>query len=240
MSAKTTTEIVDLAFEAKNLELLSAQERVQWAVNYWGDRIGLTSSFGAQSAVLLHMVTRIKPDIPIILVDTGYLFKETYHFIDALTDRLNLNLKVYQGSVSAAFQEARHGKLWEKGVEGIEQYNRINKVEPMNRALDELGLKASISGIRRQQSSTREGAPVLAIQRERYKIHPIIDWSDMDIGQYLKDNDLPYHPLWEEGYASIGDWHTSSKLTDGMSEEETRFHGLKRECGLHEDMDFVI
>jgi phosphoadenosine phosphosulfate reductase len=240
MATETTTENVDLAFEAKNLESLSAQERVQWAVDHWGDRIGLTSSFGAQSAVLLHMVTRTKADIPIILVDTGYFFKETYHFIDALTERLNLNLKVYQASVSAAFQEARHGKLWEKGVEGIEQYNQINKVEPMNRALDELGLKASISGIRRQQSSTREKAPVLAIQRDRYKIHPIIDWSDMDIGQYLQDNDLPYHPLRDEGYASIGDWHTSSKLTDGMSEEETRFHGLKRECGLHEDMDFVI
>ena len=240
MSAPTLTDTVDLAAEAKKLETLTPQERIQWAVDHWGEKVGLTSSFGAQSAVLLHMVTQVKPDIPVIVVDTGYLFEETYHFIDSLTKRLNLNLKVFQNPVSAAFQEARYGKLWEKGVEGIEQYNRMNKVEPMSRALNELGLEASISGIRRQQSSTREAAPVLAVQRGRFKMHPIVDWTDMDIGQYLTANDLPYHPLWDEGYVSIGDWHTSAKLTDGTSEEETRFHGLKRECGLHEDMDFVI
>ena len=147
---------------------------------------------------------------------------------------------MFQNPVSTAFQEARYGKLWEKGVEGIEKYNQMNKVGPMRRALDELGLEASIAGIRRQQSSTREAAPVLAEQRGRFKVHPIVDWNDMDVGHYLTENDLPYHPLWNEGYVSIGDWHTSAKLTDGMSEEETRFYGLKRECGLHEDMDFVI
>ena len=177
-------------------------------MDHWGEKVGLTSSFGAQSAVLLHMVTQVKPDIPVIVVDTGYLFEETYHFIDSLTERLNLNLKVFQNPVSTAFQEARYGKLWEKGVEGIEKYNQMNKVGPMRRALDELGLEASIAGIRRQQSSTREAAPVLAEQRGRFKVHPIVDWTDMDVGHYLTENDLPYHPLWNEGYVSIGDWHT--------------------------------
>ena len=188
-----------LATEAKLLEGYSAQDRIKWAVDKWGDRVGLTSSFGAQSAVLLHMVTRIKPDLPVILIDTGYLFQETYHFIDNLTERLNLNLKVFQNPLSVAWQEAKWGKLWEKGVEGIEQYNQLNKVEPMSRALDSLGLEVSIAGIRRQQSSSRESVPVLAAQRGRYKVHPIIDWTDMDIGKYLTENDLPYHPLWDEG-----------------------------------------
>ena len=73
-------------------------------------------------------------------------------------------------------------------------------------------------------------------------IHPIIDWTDKNVHDYLKANDLPYHPLWEQGYISIGDTHTTRKLEDGMSEEETRFFGLKRECGLHEgtDSDFTI
>ncbi|MBX4276529.1 phosphoadenosine phosphosulfate reductase family protein, partial [Mycobacterium tuberculosis] len=84
------------------------------------------------------LVNQIRPDIPVILTDTGYLFPETYQFIDELTDKLKLNLKVYRAAESAAWQEARYGKLWEQGVEGIEKYNEINKVEPMNRALKEL------------------------------------------------------------------------------------------------------
>ncbi|VED06902.1 phosphoadenosine phosphosulfate reductase [Escherichia coli] len=84
----------------------------------------------------LHLVNQIHPDIPVILTDTGYLFPETYRFIDELTDKLKLNLKVYRATESAAWQEARYGKLWEQGVEGIEKYNDINKVEPMNRGAE--------------------------------------------------------------------------------------------------------
>jgi phosphoadenosine phosphosulfate reductase len=232
--------IEDFAGLSKRLEGESAEGRVRWALDHFVNRIGLTSSFGAQSAVLLHMVTRQRPDIPVILVDTGYLFPETYQFIDELTSRLNLNLRTFRSDLSPAWQEARWGKMWEDGLEGIERYNRLNKVEPMDRALEQLDLSATMAGVRRQQSSTREFFPVLASQRGRIKVHPIVDWTDMEIGQYLVANGLPYHPLWDEGYVSIGDWHTSHKLTDGMSAEETRFFGLKRECGLNEELDFVI
>lgn len=232
--------IEDFAETAGQLEKQDPRERVRWALETFTDHIALTSSFGAQSAVMLHMVTRERPDIPVILVDTGYLFQETYQFIDNLTDQLNLNLQVYRSGISSAWFEARHGKLWEKGVEGIEKYNQIMKVEPMERALNEIGVDAAISGIRRQQSSSRADLPVVALQKGRVKIHPVIDWTDMQVGRYLVDNGLPYHPLWEEGYVSIGDWHTTKKLTEGMSEEETRFFGLKRECGLNEELDFVI
>lgn len=92
----------------------------------------------------LHLVNQIRPDIPVILTDTGYLFPETYRFIDELTDKLKLNLKVYRVTESAARQEARYGKLWEQGVEGIEKYNDINKVEPMNRALKELNAQTGL------------------------------------------------------------------------------------------------
>lgn len=232
--------ISDLSAEAARLENAISVERIRWALDHFDGRVAMTSSFGAQSAVLLHMATALKQDIPVILVDTGYLFPETYQFIDELRERLQLNLQVYRNPLSPAWQEARFGKLWEKGVEGIEQYNLMNKVEPMEKALEELGISAVISGIRRQQSSTRENVPVVASQKGRIRVHPIIDWSDMEIGQYLARNNLPYHPLWEEGYVSIGDWHTTRKLTDGMTEEETRFFGLKRECGLNEELDFVI
>jgi len=231
---------IDVRAESEALEGRTAQERVAWALDHFKPRLALSSSFGAQSAVSLHLLTSQWPDVPVILVDTGYLFPETYRFIDELAERLSLNLKVYRPDVSAAWQEARRGKLWENGLEGLEEYNRINKVGPMNRALDELGVDAWVTGLRREQSSTRRNLPVLAVGSGRLKVHPIIDWSNKATHEYLVAHDLPYNPLWHEGYLSIGDAHTSHKLTGEMTEEEARFFGLKRECGLHDNVDFVI
>ncbi|MCH8504189.1 MAG: phosphoadenylyl-sulfate reductase [Ectothiorhodospiraceae bacterium] len=214
----------------------SAEERVAWGLDTFGGRIVLSSSFGAQAAVSLHMVSRQQPDIPVILVDTGYLFPETYQFVDELQRRLSLNLKVFRPRLTPAWLEARYGKLWEQGLEGLEKYNRIVKVEPMRGALEELRAEAWFAGLRRQQSESRRGLDVVEVQNGRYKIPPIIDWTDRDVYRYLTSHELPYHPLWHQGYVSIGDVHTTRRLEDGMTEEETRFFGLKRECGLHEEV----
>ncbi|MGH7895384.1 MAG: phosphoadenylyl-sulfate reductase [Candidatus Binatia bacterium] len=234
MSREIDVDSLDLESGNAVLAERSAEDRVAWALERLRPHIVLSSSFGAQAAVLLHLVTRQWPEIPIVLVDTGYLFPETYRFVDELTARLRLNLKVYRATLSPAWQEARYGKLWEQGVEDITQYNRMNKVEPMQRALDELGARGWIVGLRRTQGSTRRDLKVLGLQDGYLKVHPIVDWNDKHVYDYLTRHELPYHPLWEQGYPSIGDWHTSHKLTDGMTEEETRFFGLKRECGLHE------
>ncbi len=218
----------------RELETMRAEQRVNWALENFPGRIVLTSSFGAQAAVCLHMVASQQSDIPVVLVDTGYLFPETYQFIDELTERLSLNLKVYRAQLSPAWQEARYGKLWEQGLEGIERYNGLNKVEPMQRALQELDAQAWIAGLRRQQAKSRQHLEVLLWRNGRCKIHPLIDWTDRDVYRYLTQHQLPYHPLWEQGYVSIGDIHTTHRLVDGMSLEDTRFFGLKRECGLHE------
>jgi len=218
----------------RELEAMRAEQRVNWALENFPGRIVLTSSFGAQAAVCLHMVASQQSDIPVVLVDTGYLFPETYQFIDELTERLSLNLKVYRAQLSPAWQEARYGKLWEQGLEGIERYNGLNKVEPMQRALQELDAQAWIAGLRRQQAKSRQHLEVLLWRNGRCKIHPLIDWTDRDVYRYLTQHQLPYHPLWEQGYVSIGDIHTTHRLVDGMSLEDTRFFGLKRECGLHE------
>ncbi|MGB5064745.1 MAG: phosphoadenylyl-sulfate reductase [Candidatus Competibacter sp.] len=224
----------DLAEMNRELAAAPAEQRVAWTLEHFPGRVVLTSSFGAQSAVCLHMATRQQPDIPVVLVDTGYLFPETYQFIDELSERLSLNLQIYRAELSAAWQEARHGKLWEQGLEGIERYNTLNKVEPMQRALRELEAAAWISGLRRQQAKSRQNLDVLLWRNGRCKVHPLIDWTDRDVYRYLSQHNLPYHPLWHQGYVSIGDTHTTRRLLDGMSEEETRFFGLKRECGLHE------
>ena len=221
------------------LEKTTAQQRVAWALNNLPDTHIVSSSFGAQSAVMLHMLTQVQPDIPVVLTDTGYLFPETYKFIDELVEKLNLNLHVYRADMSSAWQEARFGRLWEQGVEGIEKYNKLNKVEPMQRALRELNAGTWFAGLRRSQSDTRGKLPVLQKVGQQFKLYPSIDWSNKDLHYYLKDNELSYHPLWEQGYVSIGDWHTTQSLQEGMSEQDTRFFGLKRECGLHEFGDGI-
>ena len=234
LPAKDTQPWFDLDAMNREMEASSAERRVAWGLENFPGRIVLTSSFGAQSAVCLHMVAAQKPDIPVVMIDTGYLFPETYRFIDELSERLSLKLHIYRAQVGPAWQEARYGKLWEQGLEGIERYNQMNKVEPMQRALKDLAARAWISGLRRQQAKSRQSLDVLLWRNGRCKIHPLIDWTDRDVYRYLTQHQLPYHPLWEQGYVSIGDVHTTRRLVDGMSPEETRFFGLKRECGLHE------
>lgn len=214
----------------------TAQQRVEFALKELPGTHMLSSSFGIQAAVMLHLCTSIKADLPVVLTDTGYLFPETYRFIDELTERLQLNLQVYRSHLSPAWQEARFGQLW-TSPEGLKQYNQLNKVEPMQRAQQELAVQSWFSGLRRSQSSTRADTPIVSVQRGVVKICPIVEWSNKDIHYYLKDNNLPYHPLWEQGYVSVGDTHSSRPLQAGMTEEETRFNGMGRECGLHTSGD---
>lgn len=215
---------------------LTARERVRWALTHLPATHVLSSSFGAQAAVMLHLLAGEKPGIPVILIDTGYLFPETYRFIEALRERLDLNLHVAHPALSAARLEALHGKLWERGAQGLERYNRLAKVEPMQRTLNELGAGTWFAGLRRNQSESRARTPFATQRNGRWKVHPIADWSDRDVGQYLKQHDLPWHPLWDQGYVSIGDVHTTRRWHPGMREEDTRFFGIKRECGLHLDV----
>jgi phosphoadenosine phosphosulfate reductase len=224
-----------LATISRSFVRLSAHQRVEQALELLPGAHVLSSSFGAQSAVMLHLVSDVSPGIPVVLIDTGYLFPETYQFIDELTEKLSLNLKIFRSDSSPAWQESRFGKLWNQGLEGIERYNRINKKEPMERALRELGANTWFSGLRRAQGRTRAHTEPIEFRRGHYKAHPIFDWTDRDVGRYLKDNGLPYHPLWEKGYLSIGDWHTTRSLAEAGTVDELRFFGLKRECGLHED-----
>lgn len=223
----------------QSLESQTPEQRVEWTLQNLPSNFMLSSSFGAQAAVMLHLVTQQYPNIPVVLTDTGYLFPETYQFIDELTERLKLNLKVYSANISPAWQEAKMGKMWEQGIDGIEKYNTLNKVQPMQDALADLDVKTWFAGLRRSQSDMREKLPVVQQLKNQVKVYPIINWSNRDVHMYLKKHNLPYHPLWEKGYVSIGDWHSTRSLEEGMNEQDTRFFGLKRECGLHEFGDGI-
>ncbi|MGB3614670.1 MAG: phosphoadenylyl-sulfate reductase [Elainellaceae cyanobacterium] len=228
ISKSTTIQIEDMADK-------SATDLVQWAADQFGDGLVMSTSFGIQSAVMLHLVTQVVPDVPVIWVDTGYLPQETYRFADELTRRLNLNLKVYQSPLSPARMEAQYGQLWaQKDLAALNQYDQIRKVVPMQRALRELKATAWLAGLRQQQTDYRQSLERVVQQDGIYKIHPILGWNARDVYQYLTAHDLPYHPFFDQGYVTVGDWHSSRPLTvEDTDERSTRFHGLKQECGLH-------
>lgn len=247
---------LDLALDLKALNQKFARsaavELIEWGHQTFGEGLVMTTSFGIQSAVMLNLVTSVVPNIPVIWIDTGYLPPETYRFAERLTARLSLNLKVYQSPLSPARMEALYGRLWEENtVAALNCYDSIRKVEPMERSLHELGATAWLSGLRSSQSNHRKTldrigtqpvksakqhlAPGKASPQEhRYKLLPILHWNSKDVYDYLIAHKLPYHPLFDQGYVTVGDWHSSRPMTaNDTDERSTRFQGLKQECGIH-------
>ncbi len=228
-------ELKEAELIASSLDARNAGERIKYLYETYGERVVASSSFGLQAAVMLHLISENAPKIPVIFVDTGYLFPETYQYIEQLQNSLNVDLRIYQPALTAARQEALHGKLWEQGEEGNKKYGLINKVEPMNRAIKEIGGDIWLSGLRKAHSQTRADRAIAEQQRNTIKVYPILDWADAQVASYYFKNTLPKHPLEAEGYVTMGDSHSTIPLTDGMTAEETRHGGNKYECGLHLD-----
>lgn len=216
---------------------ISADARIHWAKKVFGSGLVMTSSFGADSALMLKMVTQIIPTIPVILIDTGYLFPETYRFAIELTRKMKLNLKVYSSLYSPLQFEKFFGKCWEDGEEGLKNYNSIMKVQPMEVALRGLGATAVISGVRAVQTENRSKMEIVDLgQGNFFRIHPILDWTDEMVLKYFQKEGLPRHPLINEGYESIGDTHS----TIPGKGREGRLLGVKKECGIHLDPEYQI
>lgn len=214
---------------------LDAWGQVREAALLFGRGLVMSTSFGIQSAVLLDLVSRTVPGIPVIWVDTGYLPPETYRYAETLRERFDLDLRIYQAEMSPARMEALHGRLYETDDPKLmSEYNRLRKVEPMQRALEELGATAWLSGIRAEQTSHRAALETVETQFGIYKIHPLLRWTSEEIEMYFRVYDLPRHPLTGRGYKSVGDAHSSRPARAGEENERaTRFRGLSEECGLH-------
>ena len=161
------------------------------------------------------------------------LLEQQAALIEQLQKQLSLNIQRFSSPQSVPEFEAQYGRLWEQGREGLDQYLELRKVEPMRRALQTLGTQTWFAGLRRSQAESRAKLNPLEVRDGRFKVHPIFDWSDRDVYLYLKAHGLAYHPLWDQGYISIGDWHSTKSLSEVSSAEELRFSGLKRECGIH-------
>lgn len=211
-----------------------AEEVVRWAFETFGERLVMTSSFGAHSALMLHLASRVVPKLPVIFLDTGYLFPETYQFAEQLTARFGLRLEVYTPTMSAARQEALYGRLWDGDEDELRRYQEINKIEPLDRALRELDAAAWLAGLRGQQTDFRAGLRRVERQDGIYKVHPILHWTKEDVAEYFDLYDLPFHPLYAFGYRSIGDTHSTVPVDpDEIDDRAGRQLGEKRECGIH-------
>jgi len=235
-SAPETVESVDFAA----MDIAARFDRIR---RCFGGRVVASTSFGAQSAVLLHLLREHAPEIPVVCIDTGYLFPETYQYAVELERRLGTRVRFYTSPVSPARMEHTMGRLWEMGEDGLREYGLLRKVEPMNRALREHGAVAWISGLRRSQSDDRARRDFVEVQKSTTKLHPILDWSDNEVEEYYDRHDLPRHPLVARRFLSIGDWHSSRPAAEGEDAAATRHNGLHRECGLHlasDHADFQI
>ena len=204
--------------------------------------------------------SQVVPGIPVVRVDTGYLPAETYRFAAELTERLARNIHATEAKLSPARMEALYGRLWEGSSEDLETYHRLRKVEPLERALRKLDATALISGVRADQTDQRATLPRVGLHNRRAKVLPRLGWTSRDVHGYLKEHGLPYHPFFEQGYASVGDWHSSRPVSaaddherDGRfppptttsatavsaaddHERDGRFDGRAQERGIHVEL----
>jgi phosphoadenosine phosphosulfate reductase len=216
-----------------NREALEEATRAQvtWADRVFGSHLIVSTSFGIQSAVILHLMSGMLPGVPVVFVDTGYLLPETYRYAAELTELLGLDVRRYAADLAPDEMERRHGKLWETD---LDEYHRMRKVEPMRRALAELDARAWIAGLRADQTTFRSTLDPVTLQDGIVKVHPILRWRSQDVYYYMEHYGLPQHPLWEKGYTRVGDWHSSSPAGAASEDDKQgRFDGRAEECGLH-------
>lgn len=230
----------DLEATNAKLETLSPPEIVKWAADTFGDELIMTSSFGAESAILIHMAATAMPRIKIVMVDTGYLFPETHDLMAELRKRFDLNIWTYRTKNDPIryLQDAgEEDPGWRKNVE---QCCGVNKNEPFDRAMKELAPAAWLRGIRRDQADTRKSRGIVEWSKRNncYAVSPLLPWTGRDIGLYMKQHGLPYHPLVSLGYLSIGcnPLSCTRPVQEGEDPRAGRWSGqTKTECGLHLD-----
>lgn len=193
--------------------------------------IALVSSFGAEAAVLLHMVSRIAPSLPIIFLDTGKIFGETLRYRDSLINRLSLtDVRSVQPEPETVAKLDPNGMLWQENGDAC---CAMRKVEPLERALK--GLDAWITGRKRYQGQRRAVLPVIEALGGRVKINPLASWTRDLLDEYFAEHELPHHPLQSEGYQSIGCMPCTDRVVDGEDFRAGRWRGSdKTECGIHE------
>ena len=235
---ETKLESIQLALGKHNkiFKDMTAKEIILWGYKNFDNHFAITTSFGIQSSVILHMVKKcsLQKKIKIFWIDTGYLPTETYKYAEKLINDLSLEIEVLQSELSPARMESLYGKLWETNkANDLDKYHEIRKVKPLEKALNKHAIHCWASGVRSEQTDNRKEMQFVDVIRERLSLRPLLNWKNKDIFYYMKENQLPSHPLFLKGYSTVGDWHSSSPESINNKGRSTRFGGVKQECGLH-------
>jgi phosphoadenosine phosphosulfate reductase len=225
-SSEKLEEICDIC------EKRPPEEIIRWAIETYSPKIGISCSFGKDSAIVLDIARRIKPDIPVIHINTGLEFPETLKYRDRLVEEWGLNLWEYT-------PKKRYEELVAEYGEGIHEKNpklccEILKVEPIKRALE--GLDAWITGLRRDETDYRKNIRIVEDYGHIVKINPLANWTEEDVWRYLRENNVPYNPLYDQGYRSLGCKPCTNNGNWGMFERAGRWSGTDKEggeCGIH-------
>ncbi len=205
-------------------ERASAGEIVQWAVEQFHPRLCLTASM--TDAVLIDVATKVEPSIEVVFIDTGYHFPETLATVEEVRRRYGLNLRIMTVRQPTV-------PLWKSDPVSC---CSPAKLEQLERAL--VGKAAWMSGLRRQEASTRKQAPIVTRDRRGLvKVNPLANWTDLDVEGYIADHDVPVNPLLKQGYPSIGCWPCTKPVSAGEDPRSGRWSGLaKTECGIHDEV----
>jgi phosphoadenosine phosphosulfate reductase len=196
-------------------------------------RVAISTAFGPEGCALVAMAVALKPDIKVFTVDTDFLFAESIELRQRLAEKYGLQIEVVRGAVSIEEQNRRHGlNLWQRDTDAC---CALRKVEPTERALH--GLDGWVAGLRRDQSKTRADIDVVELYERPegplYKVNPLLHWTRKDTWDYLLKHDIPYNPLLDQGYQSIGCWPCTRPVGAGEDERAGRWNGQKAECGIH-------
>jgi phosphoadenosine phosphosulfate reductase len=208
------------------------QQVLAWAFETFGNKVAISSAFGAEGMVLIDMASRVYEDFRLFTVDTEFLFPETYSLMDRIEQKYEIKIERVFSVLSPEEQERIHGAaLWGSDPD---QCCNLRKVEPLRRKLGELD--AWITSIRRDQTSFRKAAGKIQWDEkfELAKINPIADWTSKQVWSYLREHDVPYNSLHDQNYPSIGCTHCTRAIRPGEDPRAGRWPGLvKTECGLH-------
>jgi phosphoadenosine phosphosulfate reductase len=224
----------DISAASARLEGKSAQEILTWAVDRYFPRLTMATAFGLEGCCILHMLAEIEPRVRVFNLDTGYQFAETLHMRDVIVQRYGIEVELVRPELDVAeFEASQSGPLYNREPDQC-CYHR--KLVPLRRALE--GYEAWISGIRRDQSPFRQNAPVVGEDKKfgLHKVSPLVHWTRKDVWEFVTENEVPYNPLHDQGYASIGCWPCTRAVAEGDDERAGRWVGFgKTECGLHLD-----
>lgn len=217
----------------------SPDEVLRWVKKKFNPRLAMITSFQVTGVVLLHLTKNIMGDITVYHIDTGYHFPETLEFKNRLIREWKLNVVTIKPKLTRRAFEKKYGKeLYRTNPDLCCQ---INKVEPLQRLMRQSKIEAWISAIRRDQSPTRAEYTIFMRDQEGHlRIHPLINWDKEAVWEYVKKHNLPFHPLYDEGYSSIGCFPSSctTRTTPDRQERDGRWVGkTKTECGIHLDLE---